>query len=154
MLPIILSFIFLSFFYLKFMISRRFLSTSLIFYRKHLIKKSSKLNLLFLGKTCNEEYPRLKPIATAFLVGLILFISVAIITIISAVSGKIFEKDVLFFVNLSLTIALICELIGTLIYCEISNYKSEKEFDKMSVEEIAIVKEEIKKEWAEFFGNK
>lgn len=151
MLPIVLSFIFLAFFYLKFMNSRRFLNTNLIFYHKHLIKKNSKLNLLFIGKTCNEEHPRLKPISIAFLVGFILFVFISIDTVISACLGKIYEKGVMYYINLSFAIVLISELIGTLIFCEISYRKAEKEMEKMRLEDENIMKKEIQQEWPDFF---
>ena len=48
-------------------------------------------------------------------------------------------------------IILLIILIGSLIYCEISNRKSEKDFEKYSQEELNNMKKQIEEEWPNFF---
>ena len=47
------------FFYFKFVITSRFISTSYVFFYRNLIKRKSKLNILFINKKCNAKHIKL-----------------------------------------------------------------------------------------------
>jgi uncharacterized membrane protein YukC len=106
---------------------------------------------LFINKKCNLEHPRLKPIAVSFLIGLFILLLIFINAIIAISLGQINEKGFTYFAGLSLMIILLIILIGSLIYCEISNRKSEKDFEKYSQEELNNMKKQIEEEWPNFF---
>ena len=106
---------------------------------------------MFINKKCNAEHPRLKSIAVAFLIGLFILLLIFINAIIAISLGQINEKGITYFAGLSLMIILSIILIGSLIYCEISNRKSEKDFEKYSQEELNNMKKQIEEEWPNFF---
>lgn len=141
--------IFLLIFYFKFMSTSRFISASFIFFYKNLIKKKSKLNLLFFNKKCNIEHPRLKPIAMSFFIGLL----IAIMSLMNIIFYFIFDNTITKYIGISLMILLLITLISSLIYCEISNRKSEKDFENYSQEQLNKIQDEIEKEWPNFFSN-
>ena len=150
-MALVFGLIFMLIFYFKFVITSRFISTSFVFFYRNLIKRKSKLNILFLNKKCNSEHPRLKPIAVSFLIGLFILLLIFINAIIAISLGQINEKGFTYFAGLSLMIILLIILIGSLIYCEISNRKSEKDFEKYSQEELNNMKKQIEEEWPNFF---
>ena len=150
-MALVFSLIFMLIFYFKFVITSRFISTSYVFFYRNLIKRKSKLNILFINKKCNLEHPRLKPIAGSFLIGLFILLLIFINAIIAISLGQINEKGITYFAGLSLMIILSIILIGSLIYCEISNRKSEKDFEKYSQEELNNMKKQIEEEWPNFF---
>ena len=49
-------------------------------------------------------------------------------------------------------ITLLIILIGSLIYCEISNRKSEKDFENYSQDELNYMRIRIEEEWPNFFS--
>lgn len=141
----------LSLFYFKCMMSSRYIDTSFLFIYRNMIKKSSKLNFLYFGKTVNTEHPRLKPIAISFLVGLIILSLILINAIISIFLNEIGLKGVTFFVSISLLFALLIVMISCYLYCWISNLKAEKDFDKYSQEELNKIRKIIEEDWPNFF---
>ena len=151
-IALVFGLIFMLFFYFKFVITSRFISTSYVFFYRNLIKRKSKLNILFINKKCNLEHPRLKPIAISFLIGLFILLLIFINAIIAISLGQINEKGITYFIGLSLMIILLIILIGSLIYCEISNRKSEKDFEKYSQEELNNMKKQIEEEWPDFYS--
>ena len=150
-MALVFGLIFMLIFYFKFVITSRFISTSFVFFYRNLIKRKSKLNILFLNKKCNSEHPRLKPIAVSFLIGLFILLLIFINAIIAISLGQINEKGFTYFAGLSLMIILLIILIGSLIYCEISNRKSEKDFKNYSSDELNDMRIQIEEEWPNFF---
>lgn len=151
-MALVFGLIFMLLFYFKFTLTSRFISTSYVFFYRNLIKRKSKLNILFINKKCNLEHPRLKPIAVSFLIGLFILLLIFINAIISISLGQINEKGITYYIGLSLMIILLIILIGSLICCEISNRKSEKDFEKYSQEELNNMKKQIEEEWPNFFS--
>lgn len=151
-IALVFGLIFMLIFYFKFAITSRFISTNYVFFYRNLIKRKSKLNILFINKKCNLEHPRLKPIAVSFFIGLFILLLIFINAIIAISLGQINEKGITYFVGLSLMIILLIILIGSLIYCEISNRKSEKDFEKYSQEELNNMKKQIEEEWPDFYS--
>ena len=147
-----LGLILILFYYFKYTLTSRFISTSFVFFYRHLIKRKSKLNLLFINKKCNLEHPRLKPIAISFLIGLVLVIIIFINAIISISLGQFNEKGITYYLSFSLVILLLVILVSSLIYCEISNRKSEKDFENYSQEELSKMRKEIENEWPDFYS--
>ena len=150
-MALVFGLIFMLIFYFKFVLTSRFISTSFVFFYRNLIKRKSKLNILFINKKCNSEHPRLKPIAVSFLIGLFILLLIFINAIIAISLGRINEKGFTYFAGLSLMIILLIILIGSLIYCEISNRKSEKDFKNYSQDELNDMRIQIEKEWPNFF---
>ena len=151
-MALVFGLIFMLIFYFKFVLTSRFISTSFVFFYRNLIKRKSKLNILFINKRCNLEHPRLKPIAVSFLIGLFILLLIFINAIIAISLGRINEKGFTYFAGLSLMIILLIILIGSLIYCEISNRKSEKDFENYSQEELNYMRIRIEEEWPNFFS--
>ena len=151
-MALVFGLIFMLIFYFKFVITSRFISTSFVFFYRNLIKRKSKLNILFINKKCNSEHPRLKSIAVAFLIGLFILLLIFINAIIAISLGQINEKGLTYFAGLSLMIILLIILIGSLIYCEISNRKSKKDFKNYSQDELNHMRIQIEKEWPNFFS--
>ena len=151
-MALVFGLIFMLIFYFKFVITSRFISTSFVFFYRNLIKRKSKLNILFINKKCNSEHPRLKPIAVSFLIGLFILLLIFINAIIAISLGQINEKGLTYFAGLSLMIILLIILIGSLIYCEISNRKSKKDFKNYSQDELNHMRIQIEKEWPNFFS--
>ena len=151
-IALVFSLIFMLIFYFKFVITSRFISTSYVFFYRNLIKRKSKLNILFINKKCNSEHPRLKPIAVSFLVGLFILLLIFINAIIAISLGRINEKGFTYFAGLSLMIILLIILIGSLIYCDVSNRKSEKDFENYSQDELNDMRIRIEEEWPNFFS--
>ena len=151
-MALVFGLIFMLIFYFKFVITSRFISTSFVFFYRNLIKRKSKLNILFINKKCNSEHPRLKPIAVSFLIGLFILLLIFINAIIAISLGQINEKGLTYFAGLSLMIILLIILIGSLIYCEISNRKSEKDFKNYSSDELNHMRIQIEEEWPNFFS--
>ena len=147
-----LGLILILFYYFKYTLTSRFISTSFVFFYRHLIKRKSKLNLLFINKKCNLEHPRLKPIAISFLIGLVLVIIIFINAIISISLGQFNEKGITYYLSFSLVILLLVILVSSLIYCEISNRKSEKDFENYSQDELNDMRIRIEEEWPNFFS--
>ena len=151
-MALVFGLIFMLIFYFKFVITSRFISTSFVFFYRNLIKRKSKLNILFINKKCNSEHPRLKPIAVSFLIGLFILLLIFINAIIAISLGQINEKGLTYFAGLSLMIILLIILIGSLIYCEISNRKSKKDFKNYSQDELNHMRIQIEKQWPNFFS--
>ena len=151
-MALVLGLIFMLIFYFKFVITSRFISTSYVFFYRNLIKRKSKLNILFINKKCNSEHPRLKSISVSFLIGLFILLLIFINAIIAIFLGQINEKGFTYFAGLSLMIILLIILIGSLIYCEISNKKSEKDFENYSQDELNDMRIRIEEEWPNFFS--
>ena len=151
-MALVFGLIFMLIFYFKFVITSRFISTSFVFFYRNLIKRKSKLNILFLNKKCNSEHPRLKPIAVSFLIGLFILLLIFINAIIAISLGQINEKGFTYFAGLFMMITLLIILIGSLIYCEISNRKSEKDFKNYSPDELNHMRIQIEEEWPNFFS--
>ena len=151
-MALVFGLIFMLIYYFKFVITSRFISTSYVFFYRNLIKRKSKLNILFINKKCNLEHPRLKPIAVSFLIGLFILLLIFINAIIAISLGRINEKGFTYFAGLSLMIILLIILIGSLIYCEISNRKSEKDFKNYSQDELNDMRIQIEEEWPNFFS--
>lgn len=151
-MTLVFGLIFMLLFYFKFTLTSRFISTSYVFFYRNLIKRKSKINILFINKKCNLEHPRLKPIAVSFLIGLFILLLIFINAIIAISLGQINEKGITYYIGPSLMIILLIILIGSLIYCEISNRKSEKDFEKYSQEELNNMKKQIEEEWPNFFS--
>lgn len=136
-------------YYFKFMVTSRFLDVNIIFFYKNLIKKKSKLNLLFIGKECNAEYPRLKPIAITFLLGVIIEVLIVINMFVAIFLKQ--TKEITNYVGLVLMIIMLIALIGSLLYCGISNIKLERKLDKTTQEELKMIRRKIETEWSNFF---
>ncbi|MGM9880299.1 MAG: hypothetical protein ACI318_03375 [Bacilli bacterium] len=151
-MALVFGLIFMLIFYFKFVITSRFISTSYVFFYRNLIKRKSKLNILFINKKCNLEHPRLKPIAISFFIGLFILLLIFTNAIITISLGQINEKGFTYFAGLSLMIILLIILIGSLIYCEISNRRSEKDFEKYSQDELNDMRIRIEEEWPNFFS--
>lgn len=150
-----MSIIFMLIYYFKYIRNASgFLNTSYGFFYKNLIKRKSKLNFLFGNRKCDLDHPRLKPIAISFLIGLFSLVLIFINTIVAVSFGEINEKGITYYVALSLWIFLYAILGGSLIYCMISNIRSEKYFEKCSQEELNDMIRQIEKEWPEFFFSK
>ena len=151
-MALVFGLIFMLIFYFKFVLTSRFISTSFVFFYRNLIKRKSKLNILFINKKCNLEHPRLKPIAVSFLIGLFILLLIFINAIIAISLGRINEKGFTYFAGLSLMIILLIILIGSLICCEISKRKSEEDFENYSQDELNDMRIQIEKEWPNFFS--
>lgn len=151
-MALVFGLIFMLIFYFKFVLTSRFISTSYVFFYRNLIKRKSKLNILFINKKCNLEHPRLKPIAISFFIGLFILLLIFTNAIITISLGQINEKGFTYFAGLSLMIILLIILIGSLIYCEISNRKSEKDFENYSQDELNDMRIRIEEEWPNFFS--
>lgn len=151
-MALVFGLIFMLIFYFKFVLTSRFISTSYVFFYRNLIKKKSKLNILFINKKCNLEHPRLKPIAISFFIGLFILLLIFTNAIITISLGQINEKGFTYFAGLSLMIILLIILIGSLIYCEISNRRSEKDFENYSQDELNDMRIRIEEEWPNFFS--
>lgn len=151
-IALVFSLIFMLIFYFKFVITSRFISTSYVFFYRNLIKRKSKLNILFINKKCNFEHPRLKSIAVSFLIGLFILLLIFINAIVAISLGQINEKGFTYFAGLSLMIILLIILIGSLIYCDVSNRKSEKDFENYSQDELNDMRIRIEEEWPNFFS--
>lgn len=139
-------------FYFRFIASSRYISASYVFFYKNLIKRKSKLNLLYFNKKCNLEHPRLKPIAISFLIGLFVLFLILINAIISIFLRQINEKRITYYIGFFLMIILFIILIGSLIFCEISNRKCKKIFEKYSQDELNNMKRQIEEEWPDFYS--
>lgn len=133
------------------MISSRFLDVSFIFYYRNIIKKTEFLNKLYFNKKCDIEHPHLRPIAITFVIGCVLEMLMIINLVMAIIFGYINKKAATYYISIGLFIVLMIVLIGSLIYCYIQNSKAEKEFDKYSQEELNLMREELEKEWPNFF---
>lgn len=151
---LLFNFMMLLTYYFRFMRSSYYISTSFLFYYKNLIKKKSKLNLLYINKKCNIDHPRLKPIAISFLLEIIIFILSLIIVIISAFLGKMNEKGILSYFEFALVLLILIVASCSMIYCEISNKIAEKKFENYSQEELNEIRNKIENEWPNFFKDK
>ena len=151
-MALVFGLIFMLIFYFKFVITSRFISASYVFFYRNLIKRKSKLNILFINKKCDLEHPRLKSIAVSFLMGLFILLLIFINAIIAISLGQINEKGFTYFAGLFLMITLLIILIGSLIYCEISNRKSKKDFENYSQDELNYMRIRIEEEWPNFFS--
>ena len=151
---LLFNFMMLLTYYFRFMRSSYYISTSFLFYYKNLIKKKSKLNLLYINKKCNIDHPRLKPIAISFLLEIIIFILSLIIVIISAFLGKMNEKGILSYFEFALVLLMLIVASCSMIYCEISNKIAEKKFENYSQEELNEIRNKIENEWPNFFKDK
>ena len=151
---LLFNFMMLLTYYFRFMRSSYYISTSFLFYYKNLIKKKSKLNLLYINKKCNIDHPRLKPISISFLLEIIIFILSLIIVIISAFLGKMNEKGILSYFEFALVLLMLIVASCSMIYCEISNKIAEKKFENYSQEELNEIRNKIENEWPNFFKDK
>lgn len=151
---LLFNFMMLLTYYFRFMRSSYYISTSFLFYYKNLIKKKSKLNLLYINKKCNIDHPRLKPIAISFLLEIIIFILSLIIVIISAFLGKMNEKGILSYFEFALVLLMLIVASCSMIYCEISNKIAEKKLENYSQEELNEIRNKIENEWPNFFKDK
>lgn len=153
MIPIF-NFMMLSIYYFKLMTTSKYLSPCFLFYYKNLIKKKSKLNLLYINKKCNIDHPRLKPIAISFLLEIIIFILSLIIAIISVFLGKINEKGIIYNFEIILMYLMSIVVCCSIIYCGILNKIAEKKFENYSQEELNEIRNKIENEWPNFFKDK
>lgn len=148
---VIFMLMFIIIYYFKFMISSRFLDVNFLFYYKNLLKKKSKLNLLYLKKKCNIEHPHLKPISASFFLCIILFLLALINSILSLSVSEMTSLNITKYIGVSLFILMLIIMIISLVFCEISSKNADKEFERYTQNELNTIKNEIESEWPDFF---
>ena len=77
-IPIICSCIFIYaylFMFLNIFNYRTYEDFHIFYYQKHLLRKKSFLNIVYLGKKCDERHPHLDSFSISFLLGFIIVIS-------------------------------------------------------------------------------
>lgn len=138
-------------FYFKFMIDSRWIETNFIYYSKHLLKKKSKLNIVYFRRECNMTHPHLKLFALLTLINFFLVIILLLISCIALLNG-IYDKDNIFFtLSAIIVLSIFIGMVLCLIISQIQVRECEKQMELITQNEMNIIKNNIEKEWDNFF---
>ena len=122
--------------------------TEVIYLRKYLIKKSSRLNVLYFGTECRyDKVPRLLLQTIEFLLlffSEILLLILALAFILFQIESFLFASNVVCFLAPSLDVIL-------MIFDGVELSKDGKKEKNLSIEEYEEFKKDIEEEWPGFF---
>ncbi len=119
--------------------------------KKHLLKKNSKLNILFLGKKCNYIHPHTDIMSYIYLLFIVLTMVEILLTIIFISIGiEITDSNRIVFFAIYFYGPIIV-ISSALIAKEVEFKKCKKETKKMTADEKNIIRENCSKEWPGFF---